>query len=275
MDSHQQSHNNGYGVWGNFDPLPPLNVPQDVRRLATPPGNIEGAHFNTREAAMIPPILVHETLYRDRDRTAADAHWPVQANDYSYSATHWQRSDSRIRMYPILMQRPIMSIPYRISMAAAKGGKQKKAANENSKAQGESGRHKHKAQKRSADTKQDALPDDESDAERAKKRGGRRLGASNWRDNEVAEMLRLVKEHQPAGSNGWAKVEAGYNAWVVKAGQPRRDAKALWTKFFRLANHLKPTGDPDCPEEVVQAKRINRSIEENVTRDIVRTAQRE
>ncbi|ETV80462.1 hypothetical protein H257_06733 [Aphanomyces astaci] len=40
-----------------------------------------------------------------------------------------------------------------------------------------------------------------------------------------------------------------------------RDADVLKRMFLLLENHAKPTGDPDCPEEVQTAKRIQRDID--------------
>ncbi|CAK4147545.1 unnamed protein product, partial [Aphanomyces euteiches] len=40
-----------------------------------------------------------------------------------------------------------------------------------------------------------------------------------------------------------------------------RDTKSIRRKFKSLRNSKKPTGGPECPSEVVQAKRINRLLE--------------
>ncbi|RHY97989.1 hypothetical protein DYB37_013743 [Aphanomyces astaci] len=43
------------------------------------------------------------------------------------------------------------------------------------------------------------------------------------------------------------------------------DADVLKRKVLLLKNHTKPTGDPDCPEEVQTAKRIQRDIDLSVS----------
>ena len=40
-----------------------------------------------------------------------------------------------------------------------------------------------------------------------------------------------------------------------------RDSDGIKRKFIRLKNHKKPTCGPDCPPEVIRAKRIQREIE--------------
>ncbi|KAG9407468.1 hypothetical protein AC1031_002187 [Aphanomyces cochlioides] len=61
----------------------------------------------------------------------------------------------------------------------------------------------------------------------------------------------------PIGRNGWEKVEHAFNL----SDFVQRDLDVLKRKFVVLKNNPKPTGDPDCPPEVVRAKRINREID--------------
>ncbi|KAF0695664.1 Aste57867_13534 [Aphanomyces stellatus] len=44
-----------------------------------------------------------------------------------------------------------------------------------------------------------------------------------------------------------------------------RDSEALKRKFLLLKNHAKPTADPDCPQDVQRAKRIQRDIDMSVS----------
>ncbi len=61
--------------------------------------------------------------------------------------------------------------------------------------------------------------------------GGRRLGAGNYGDPELKELLRLVESVLPFGQNGWKQVHARYTTWANKNKKPLRDAKSLETKF--------------------------------------------
>ncbi|KAI0370997.1 hypothetical protein BV20DRAFT_1121053 [Pilatotrama ljubarskyi] len=102
-----------------------------------------------------------------------------------------------------------------------------------------------------------------------RRRGGRRRGVMNFSSADVTELLRLVRSHMPIGMHGWERVCAGYNAYASTRGRPRRDVQSLRTKYYKLVNVKKPTGDPDCPPDVREAKRIEREIERRVCLGIV------
>ncbi|RHY08250.1 hypothetical protein DYB37_009695 [Aphanomyces astaci] len=73
-------------------------------------------------------------------------------------------------------------------------------------------------------------------------------------------LLDCIERLQPLGGNHWDTVQSQYNtlsepSWIA------RDSDSIRRKFKTLKNVRKPTGDPDCPVEVVRAKRINRLIE--------------
>lgn len=120
---------------------------------------------------------------------------------------------------------------------------------------------------------------------RGQRRGGRRRGSMNFSAPDVTELLRLVRLHMPAGQHGWQKVCTGYNVYASTKGQPKRDVISLRSKYYKvrildmlyillsfamqLVNARKPTGDPDCPPDVREAKRIEREIQERVCLGIV------
>ncbi|RDX41857.1 hypothetical protein OH76DRAFT_175974 [Lentinus brumalis] len=96
------------------------------------------------------------------------------------------------------------------------------------------------------------------------KRRGRQLGATNFSFADVGEVLRLVHAHRPIGPNGWNRVTAGYNAYAARCNRPRRDIMSLRTKYYKLVNSKKPTGNPHCPPHVQEAKNIEREIQSAV-----------
>ncbi|KAG9400744.1 hypothetical protein AC1031_010183 [Aphanomyces cochlioides] len=78
-----------------------------------------------------------------------------------------------------------------------------------------------------------------------------------WCSASVEFLLDQVERYLPIGRNGWEKDEHAFNL----SDFVQRDLDALKRKFVVLKNNPKPTGDPDCPPEVVRAKRINREID--------------
>ncbi|KAE9124673.1 hypothetical protein PF010_g5926 [Phytophthora fragariae] len=89
------------------------------------------------------------------------------------------------------------------------------------------------------------------------KKSGR---GKNWTTPEVTRMLTAVERVLPLGMNEWEAVEGHYNSDLPRAFS-FRDWEAIKRKFFLLKNTLKPTGDPTCPPDVAQAKRLYRQIE--------------
>ncbi|KAG9404541.1 hypothetical protein AC1031_004746 [Aphanomyces cochlioides] len=78
-----------------------------------------------------------------------------------------------------------------------------------------------------------------------------------WCPASVEFLLDQVEKYLPIGRNGWEKVEHAFNL----SDFVHRDLDALKRKFVVLKNNPKPTGDPECPPEVVRAKRLNREID--------------
>lgn len=78
-----------------------------------------------------------------------------------------------------------------------------------------------------------------------------------------AVLLDLTEEMLPLGGNHWNELALAYNREVPEV-YPRgvsRNAEALKRKFKALKNMSKPTGNPDCPPEVMRAKRLQYAIE--------------
>jgi hypothetical protein len=72
-------------------------------------------------------------------------------------------------------------------------------------------------------------------------------------------MLDAVALVLPQGGHGWAKVASHFNQEETTTCV--RDSDSIKRKFISLKNHKKPTGDPECPPEVVRAKRLQREID--------------
>ena len=75
---------------------------------------------------------------------------------------------------------------------------------------------------------------------------------------EVAYLLECINTHLPIGSEAWNKVLEDYNN---EYGEKNRDTNSIRRKFTKLHSAKTPTGDPNCPDEVREAKRIQREIE--------------
>ncbi|KAF0733673.1 hypothetical protein AaE_009182 [Aphanomyces astaci] len=75
-----------------------------------------------------------------------------------------------------------------------------------------------------------------------------------WSTPETMLLLDCIERLQPLGGNHWDTVQSQYNtlsepSWIA------RDSDSIRRKFKTLKNVRKPTGDPDCPVEVVCAYR--------------------
>ncbi|KAF0706108.1 hypothetical protein AaE_014265 [Aphanomyces astaci] len=83
-----------------------------------------------------------------------------------------------------------------------------------------------------------------------------------WSSQETLSLLDCIERLLPLGGNHWELVQTDYN---TRASQENdwipRDVDSIRRKFKALRNSRKPTGEPDCPIDVVRAKHINRMIE--------------
>lgn len=91
----------------------------------------------------------------------------------------------------------------------------------------------------------------------ATERAGRGRG---WSAPELELMLTVVDTYLPLGANEWENVQLHYTR-LMPSEFAVRPTDSIKRKYMELKNRKKPTGDPDCPVEVVRAKRIFRKIE--------------
>ncbi|POW00893.1 hypothetical protein PSTT_12833 [Puccinia striiformis] len=90
----------------------------------------------------------------------------------------------------------------------------------------------------------------------------RQPGSNGYSDEDCMALVEIVKEVLPLGSNKWEQVHELYNEYARANGRTTRDAGPLKTKFKALFNSKKPTGNPNCPVHICEAKRANVMINE-------------
>jgi hypothetical protein len=89
--------------------------------------------------------------------------------------------------------------------------------------------------------------------------GGRPPGCSNYSNNELDLLLESVREILPISGREWEEVATRQASYFSDS---RRTGEQLKKKYNRLAKTKIPTGDPNCPPSVREAKRISRLIVE-------------
>lgn len=79
-------------------------------------------------------------------------------------------------------------------------------------------------------------------------------------EQDIHVLLEIADKNGPTGKNDRSRVTTEYNTHAVKNDLLARDLEGLRNKFDRLAAIKNPTGGPFCPENVCEAKRISRDI---------------
>ncbi|KAF0701684.1 Aste57867_7905 [Aphanomyces stellatus] len=87
----------------------------------------------------------------------------------------------------------------------------------------------------------------------------------SWCPVSVDLLLEITQDILPLGKNGWETVEGRFNRLAESKQLPVRDGDALKRKFLLLKKHPKPTGNPDLPDEVLRAKRVQKEIDQSVS----------
>ena len=73
-------------------------------------------------------------------------------------------------------------------------------------------------------------------------------------------ILEAIAEVLPLGTDMWQQVGEKVNARLEQLSLPPRDIESIKSKFRRLVNSTKPTGDPACPPDVKLAKQLHYRI---------------
>jgi hypothetical protein len=95
-----------------------------------------------------------------------------------------------------------------------------------------------------------------------------RVAKKTIKAHKVAKSPKPRKVATPGKkSNRWMRLAQEYASYALEQNWPLRDEDSLKNKFKALKNSPKPTGDPDCPWDVMTAKRLQREI--NASRNVV------
>ena len=86
------------------------------------------------------------------------------------------------------------------------------------------------------------------------RRPGRAKGSQGYSVADCVALVDAVKAVLPLGAQEWGYVLEQYNQYAVDNNRATRDLDPLKIKFRALATHSKPTGDPDCPSHIREAK---------------------
>ncbi len=89
--------------------------------------------------------------------------------------------------------------------------------------------------------------------------GGRQAGRSNYSNNELIHMLEFVRDILPISGAEWDLVASRHAAFHPELG---RTGDQLKKKFNKLCRTMIPTGNPNIPFSVREAKEIRQLIVE-------------
>ncbi|KNE96577.1 hypothetical protein PSTG_10135 [Puccinia striiformis f. sp. tritici PST-78] len=93
------------------------------------------------------------------------------------------------------------------------------------------------------------------------RRAGRARGSQGYSVADCEALVNAVKAYLPLGRDEWTHVLDQYNWYATSNDRSSRDLEPLKIKFRALVNHTKPTGDPDCPTYVREAKYAQRDMD--------------
>ncbi|POV99183.1 hypothetical protein PSHT_13661 [Puccinia striiformis] len=93
------------------------------------------------------------------------------------------------------------------------------------------------------------------------RRAGRARGSQGYSVADCEALVNAVKAYLPLGRDEWTHVLDQYNRYATSNNRSSRDLEPLKIKFRALVNHTKPTGDPDCPTYVREAKYAQRDMD--------------
>ncbi|POV95954.1 hypothetical protein PSTT_15932, partial [Puccinia striiformis] len=93
------------------------------------------------------------------------------------------------------------------------------------------------------------------------RRAGQAWGSQGYSVADCEALVDAVKAYLPLGRDEWTHVLNQYNWYATSNDRSSRDLEPLKIKFRALVNHTKPTGDPDCPTYVREAKYAQRDMD--------------
>jgi hypothetical protein len=106
--------------------------------------------------------------------------------------------------------------------------------------------------KKTSSSAADLAKQKKKDAKKKAKVGSVR--SKNFTQLECDMLWDIMDDICPTGGSEWKRVEEAFNRKM--GGQSNRTADSLKLKFkkYKIEKKPQPTGDPDCPPNVVRAK---------------------
>ena len=90
---------------------------------------------------------------------------------------------------------------------------------------------------------------------------GRAKGSQGYSAADCITLVEAVKAFLPLGAIEWGFVQDWYNVYATDDNRAPHNLKPLKMKFWVLVNHAKPTGDPNCPAYVCDAKGTQKAMD--------------
>ncbi|EFP78793.1 uncharacterized protein PGTG_04749 [Puccinia graminis f. sp. tritici CRL 75-36-700-3] len=91
---------------------------------------------------------------------------------------------------------------------------------------------------------------------------GRQRGSQGYSGEDCMAIVNCVKRILPLGSNDWNHVHELYEQYVVQNNRLLCDPYPIKTKFKAMVALRKPTGNPNCPVWIREAKHANLMIKD-------------
>ncbi|ETO63888.1 hypothetical protein F444_18479 [Phytophthora nicotianae P1976] len=88
------------------------------------------------------------------------------------------------------------------------------------------------------------------------RRGGRASGSEVYSITDIDKLVDCVRSVKPIGANEWEEVLEQYQQYAAANGRAVWNLISIKKKFQSLINAKKPTGDPDCPKYVRDAREV-------------------
>lgn len=77
---------------------------------------------------------------------------------------------------------------------------------------------------------------EDDDTQHAKR--GRPFGTGNYSQDDISELLRLIRDIMPFGHLSWERLAGLYNEWAKHNRRPERPARSLESKFKAVCSFI-------------------------------------
>ena len=95
----------------------------------------------------------------------------------------------------------------------------------------------------------------------SQQRPGRAKESQGYSVADFSALVEAVKAFLPLGAQEWMYVQDWYKIYATENNWAARELNPLKMKFRALVNHAKPTGNPDCPTYVRDAKATQKAMD--------------